>query len=83
MKRLISSEEQREKEIQRVPGNRLKRDHQQREANYKVSEKEEKLSRVLSGFSHTLRPRKIQTFFSQSSLDTSFSLEIKSRFGKQ
>ena len=36
-----------------APENRLK----QREANYKVSEKEEEVSRVLYGFSLTLRPR--------------------------
>ena len=70
----ISSEEQREKEIQRAPENRLKRGHQQREANHKGSEKEEEVSRVLSGFSLTLRPRKIQNFFSQTLFDTSFSL---------
>ena len=33
-------------------------------ANYKGSEKEEKVSRDLPGFSLTLRPRKIQTFLS-------------------
>ena len=33
-------------------------------ANYKGSEKEEKVSRDLTGFSLTLRPRKIQTFLS-------------------
>ena len=43
--------------------NSLKRGHQQREANYKGSEKEEKVRCVLSGFSLMLRPRKIQTFF--------------------
>ena len=59
----ISSEEQREKEIQRAPENRLKRGHQRREANHKGSTKEEEVSRVLSGFSLTLRSRKIQTFF--------------------
>ena len=58
--------------------NRLKKGHQQREANYKGSEKEEEVSRALSEFSLTLRPRKIQTFFYQSSFDTSFSLKITS-----
>ena len=47
----------------RSPENRLKRGHQQREANREGSEKEEEVSRVLSGFSLTLRPRKIQNFF--------------------
>ena len=37
--------------------------HQQREANHKGFVKEEEVSRVLSGFSLALRPRKIQTFF--------------------
>ena len=70
-----SNEEQHEKEIQRAPENRLKRGHQHREANHKGSEREEKeVSRVLSGFSVTLRLRKIQRFFPQSSIDTSFSL---------
>ena len=41
----------------------MKRGHQQREANYKGSEKEEGVSCVLSGFSLSPRPRKIQTFF--------------------
>ena len=34
-----------------------------REANHKGSEKEKEVNCVLSGFSLTLRPRKIQTFF--------------------
>ena len=55
----LSSEEQREQEIQRAPKYRLKRGHQQREGNHKGSEKEEEVSRVLSGFSVTLRPGKI------------------------
>ena len=63
VKRRITSEEQREKEIQRVPENKLKRGYHQREANHKGSEKEEEVSRVSSGFSLTLRPRKIQIFF--------------------
>ena len=46
----------------------LKRGHQQREASYKGSEKEEKVSRVLSGFSLALRPRKIQSFFTNRRL---------------
>ena len=37
--------------------------HQQREANHKGFVKEEEVSRLLSGFSLALRPRKIQTFF--------------------
>ena len=65
-----------------APENKLKRGHQQREANYKGSEKEEEVSRVLSGFSLTLRPRKIQTFFYQSLFDISFSLKFKLSFGK-
>ena len=40
-----------------APENRLRRGHEQREANYKASEKEEEVSRVLYGFSLTLRPR--------------------------
>ena len=44
-----------------APENRLRRGHQQREANHKGSEKEEELNRVLSAFSLTLRPRKTQT----------------------
>ena len=63
VKRRISSEEQREKEIQRAPENKVKRGHHQREANHKGSEKEEEVSRVSSEFSLTLRPKKIQTFF--------------------
>ena len=43
--------------------NRLKRGQQQREANYKESEKGVEVSRVISGFSLTLRPRKTQIFF--------------------
>ena len=70
----ISSEEQRENEVQRAQENRLKRGHSQREADHKGSEKEEEVSRVLPGFSLTLRPRKIQNFFSQTSFDTCFSL---------
>ena len=50
-----------------APENRL-RGHQQREVNYKGSEKDEEVSRVLSGFSLTLRPRKIQTFFNNRRL---------------
>ena len=63
VKRRIYSEEQRGKEIQTAPENRLKRGHQQREANYKGFEKEEEISHVVWGFSLTLRPRKIQTSF--------------------
>ena len=70
----ISSEEQSEKEIRRASENRLKRGLQQREANHKGSAKEEGVSDVLSGFPLTLRPRKIQTFFSQSLFDICFSL---------
>ena len=44
------------------------RGHQQREANYKGFEKNEVVRRVLSGFSLTLRPRKIQTFFNNRCL---------------
>ena len=51
-----------------APENKLKRGHQQREANYKGSEKEEEVSRVLSGFSLTLRPRKIRTFITNRRL---------------
>ena len=69
-----SNEEQHEKEIQRATENRLKRGHQYREANHKGSEKNEEVICVLSEFSVTLRLRKIQSFFSQSSFDTSFSL---------
>ena len=47
---------------------KLKRGHHQREANYKGSEKEEEVSRVLSGFSLTVRPRKIQSFFTNRRL---------------
>ena len=62
----------------------MKRGHQQTEANYKKSEKEEEVGRVLSGFPLTLRPRKIPFFLYQSSFDfdSSFSLYFKSRFGK-
>ena len=74
VKRRIYSEEQRGKEIQTAPENRLKRGHQQREANYKGFEKEEEISHVVWGFSLTLRPRKIQTSFHQSSFYTIFSL---------
>ena len=41
----------------------MKRGHQQTEANYKGSEKEEEVGRVLSGFPLTLRPRKKIPFF--------------------
>ena len=52
----------------------MKRGLQQREANCKGSAKEEEVSRVLSGFSLTLRLRKkFELFFYQSSFDTSFS----------
>ena len=53
VKRRISGEEQRKKKIQRAPENGLKRGLQQKEANYKGSEKEEKLNGVLSRFSLT------------------------------
>ena len=46
-----------------APEYRLRRGHQQREANYKGSKKEEEVTRVLSGFS-----------LMQSSFDTSLSL---------
>ena len=49
------------------PENRLRRDHQQR-ANYKGSEKDQAVSRVISGFSLTLRLRKIQTYFNNRRL---------------
>ena len=35
---------------------------------------------MLSGFSLTVRPTKIERFFYQSSFDTGFSLQFKSRF---
>ena len=63
VKRRIYSGEQREKEIQIAPENRLKRGHQQREANYKGFEKEEEISHVVWGFSLTLRPRKFKPLF--------------------
>ena len=56
------------KKYKDAPENRLIGGHQQREANYKGPEKEEEVSRVLSGFSLTLRPRKIQTFFTNRRL---------------
>ena len=63
VKRGVSSEEQRVKEMQSSSRKkRLKKGHQQREANYKGSPKEEGLSRVLSGYSLTLRPRKNSNF---------------------
>ena len=46
-----------------VPENRLRRGHQQREASYKGSEKDEEVSRVLSRFSLTLRPKKNSNLF--------------------
>ena len=46
--------------------NRLKRGHQQREANYKESEKG--VSRVISGVSLTLRPKKTKIFFNNRRL---------------
>ena len=64
VRKRIFSKEQRENEIQGLE-NRLKRGLQQIEANYKGSMKEEKVSRVLSGLSLTLRLRKIQTLFYQ------------------
>ena len=48
--------------------NRLKRGHQQREANYKESEKGVEVSRVISGVSLTLRPKKIKIFFNNRRL---------------
>ena len=48
---------------EKVSRKQTKKGHQQREANHEGSEKEEEVSRVLSGFSLTLRPRKIQTLF--------------------
>ena len=56
VKRKIFGEEQREKEMQRALEDRLKRGHQQREANYKGSEKGREVSLVLSSqqFSHRL-----------------------------
>ena len=54
----ISSEGKRQKEIQRDPENRLKRGHQQREAIHKGSEKEEEVSRVLSGFFSYVKAQK-------------------------
>ena len=56
------------------PPYRLKRGHQQREANYKGSTKEEKVCRVLCEFPLTLRPKRNSNFFfKRSSFDTSFS----------
>ena len=46
-----------------APENTLRRGHQRREADYKGSEKDEEVSRVLSGFSLTLRPRKNSNLF--------------------
>ena len=46
-----------------VQENRLKRGHQQTEAIYKGSKKEEEVSRVLSGFHLTLRPGKSKNLF--------------------
>ena len=63
LKKRISGEEQFEEEMLRAPENRPKRGHYQREANHKGSEKEEGVNRVLSGFSLTLRPSKLQTIF--------------------
>ena len=50
-----------------APENRLRRGHEQREANYKGSEKEEGISRVLSRF-FSFSPRKIQNFFNNRRL---------------
>ena len=44
------------------------REEEPREVNYKGSEKEEEVSRVFSGFSLKLGPRKIQTFFNNRRL---------------
>ena len=55
-----------------APENRLKRGHQQREANHKGSEKEEEVSRALSGFPLTLRSRKMQTFLTNRRLILAF-----------
>ena len=49
--------------------NRLKRGHQQREVNYRVSEKEDEVSCVSSGFSLMPRPRKILTKWAYSYLE--------------
>ena len=65
VKRRISSEKQRGKKIQRAPENRLKRGHQQREANHKGSEEEMGVSRFLSRFSLTLR---LKPFFTNCRL---------------
>ena len=54
-----------------APEYRLRRGHQQREANYKGSKKEEEVTRVLSGFS-----------LMQSSLILASVYNLKSRFGK-
>ena len=51
-----------------APENRLCGGHQQREANFKEYEKEEEVSHVLSGFSLSLRLRKIQMFFTSRRL---------------
>ena len=51
-----------------APENRPGRDNQQREANYKGSDKDEEVSRILSVFSLALRPRKIQTFLNNRRL---------------
>ena len=53
VKRRIYSEEQRGKEIQTAPETRVKRGHQQREANYKGFEKEEEMSCRMGVFSYT------------------------------
>ena len=72
--RLVSNELQRKNNEPFPKGFRYRafpekrRGHQQREANYKGSEKDEEVSRVLSGFSLTQSPRKIQTFFNNRRL---------------
>ena len=51
------------KEIQSRSSKQAERGNQQREANYKGTAKEEEVSRVLSRFSLTLRPRTNSNFF--------------------
>ena len=73
VKRPISSEEQREKEIQRAPENKLKRGHEQRSEPKRFRERKGGKLCLIWVFSHA-KAQKNSNLFSQSSFDTSFSL---------
>ena len=66
-----------------APADRQKRSYQQRETTYEGSEKEEEVSRALSGFCTTAQKNSNLFFFTNCRLIlASVYTQLKSRFGK-